>query len=309
MPETEISGSTPFPPSLLKAAKACTVRECDETEKRSFVAYVDEGEETYDVSIQLDNKGNIVKSSCDCDLPNTCNHIAALFVFLSENRKIKVAVVPKKKAAKAKKALPHEPLLEEADTEKLKDWLRGILADNKELAFAFQHHFTNKDKAFTAAEAEKMTNDAIKTVMGRKKYPDNTQIKSILELWKKLHVPIIERYKAGPADESCFAPLNATFDACFSFYSCYSETEKLSNYVNKILADLAIQLATLAQDEAFEKAIGFFIDKLHKGHELQTYYLVFLQKLIEDCSPERAQSVARQLAKDYEKLLLKSEHS
>ncbi|MEO6834007.1 MAG: hypothetical protein ABI378_15070, partial [Chitinophagaceae bacterium] len=41
----------------------------------------------------------------------------------------------------------------------------------------------------------------------------------------------------------------------------------------------------------------------------QTYYLVFLQKLIEDCSPERAQSVARQLAKDYEKLLLKSEHS
>lgn len=309
MPETEPHGLTPFPDTVLKAAKACTVRECDETEKLSFVAYVDEGVETYDVSIQLDTKGNIIKSSCDCALPNSCSHIAALFIFLAENKKITVSVIPKKKATKAKKVLPHEALLEEIESEKLKDWLRDILVTNKELAFAFNHHFADKDKALTAEEAAQATNDAIKTVMGRKKYPDSTQIKGILELWKKLHEPIIERYKTGPADESCFAPLNATLEACFSFYSCFSDTEKLSNYVNKILADLAVQLATLVQDEAFEKASGFFIKHLHKGNEIQTFYFAFLQKLIQDCSPERAQSVARQLTNQYEKLLLVGERS
>ncbi|MEO6831817.1 MAG: SWIM zinc finger family protein [Chitinophagaceae bacterium] len=305
MPETEISGSTPFSASLLKAAKACTVRECDETKKRSFVAYVDEGEGTFDVTLQLDAEGNIVNSSCDCELPNTCKHIVALFIFLSENQKVAVSVVPKKKATKVKNVLPHEALFEEADAEKLKDWLRGILATNKELALTFTHQFRNTDRILSPEEAITITNDAVKSVMGRAHNPDPNQVKRILGLWKTLHKPIVDGYKKGLADENGFKALQAMLDVVYSFYRQHHFANNAYHYIAHILEELAPQIATLAQLEAFEKATGFFIDNLQGKFDTRPNYLIFLQKVMSISSSARKVNLAHRLATNYSEYLSK----
>nr|WP_288810210.1 hypothetical protein [uncultured Sphingobacterium sp.] len=50
----------------LTQAKKLIFRELEEFERKgNFVAYVDEGEESYDVNIQLD-KDNVIGHSCDC---------------------------------------------------------------------------------------------------------------------------------------------------------------------------------------------------------------------------------------------------
>ena len=54
--------SSVLPKDLLKLAEKNKVRECDETEKGHFVAYVDEGTDSYDVSLVIEGKG-VVESS------------------------------------------------------------------------------------------------------------------------------------------------------------------------------------------------------------------------------------------------------
>jgi hypothetical protein len=51
---------------LLKKAEKNTVRECDETEKGHFIAYVDEGHDSFDVSLTVINNDAISAHSCDC---------------------------------------------------------------------------------------------------------------------------------------------------------------------------------------------------------------------------------------------------
>jgi hypothetical protein len=40
-------------PVVLKAAEKLLVRECDEIEKGTYIAYIDKGKDTYDVSLTL----------------------------------------------------------------------------------------------------------------------------------------------------------------------------------------------------------------------------------------------------------------
>lgn len=64
--------------------KAVQVRELDEEEPGHFVAFVDEGEETFDVHIQLKEE-NVQQMSCDCGQISTCCiHQAAVLVQLTQ---------------------------------------------------------------------------------------------------------------------------------------------------------------------------------------------------------------------------------
>lgn len=57
---------TALPKELLSQSKKATIRECDETEKGHFVAYADEGSDSFDVSLTISNK-TIKAHSCDCN--------------------------------------------------------------------------------------------------------------------------------------------------------------------------------------------------------------------------------------------------
>ena len=71
----------------LTQAKKLIVRELEEVEvKGNFVAYVDEGEESYDINVQLD-KDVVVGHSCDCGRRDSyCIHQIVILLMLSSEK-------------------------------------------------------------------------------------------------------------------------------------------------------------------------------------------------------------------------------
>ena len=88
-------------PALLKKAEKCTVRECDETAKGTYEGYVDEGSESYDVSLTIGPGKDLTEHRCDCGqkIP-FCQHKAALLLTVAGGKK----ATPKTPAAKGVKA-------------------------------------------------------------------------------------------------------------------------------------------------------------------------------------------------------------
>src|SRR5581483_9954836 len=127
-----------LPADLIKQAKKSNVRECDEDTKGHFQAYVDEREDSFDVSIIINSEGEITGHNCDCKgRINFCRHKVALLLFLENGNKSAA-----QKIKSTKKVPAFEILLEDMDTQKLKDWVRSLLAKNKELELAFVHQFS-----------------------------------------------------------------------------------------------------------------------------------------------------------------------
>lgn len=124
----------------LKQAQKLRVRDIDKIEKNTYVAYVDEGEDSYDVQIEFDAKKNIKATQCDCDTGGVCIHIVALALFISENKTEKTVV----KKAINKKLSETDQILETIDNDTLKIWVSEILNSNKEIAFLFKNKFSTQ---------------------------------------------------------------------------------------------------------------------------------------------------------------------
>lgn len=192
--------TTTLPKELLKLAAKNTVRECDETEKGHYVAYVDDGSESYDVSLVIEPGGEIKIADCDCkNNQHFCRHKTALLLFIAGEKKVKTTVKAKIKISKS------EPLLEEAALNELKDWVRNLLTKNPDIELAFIHHFSAKHHQFTPEEIEKITNDALKAVVKTKKNVDPTQLKKIIELWTDIHAPIVRNTRLVQQMKLCLS--------------------------------------------------------------------------------------------------------
>src|SRR5271156_4676146 len=90
-----------LPADLLLQAKKNKVRECDETEKGHFVAYVDDGNESFDVSLTIKAGNEITHHTCECNSGVFCRHKAALIAHIANGKKVKEIVTVKKKDSKA----------------------------------------------------------------------------------------------------------------------------------------------------------------------------------------------------------------
>jgi hypothetical protein len=118
---------TAIPEELQKLAEKNTVRECDETVRGHCVAYVDEGKDSFDVSLVFGTDQQISTHSCDCkNTGNFCRHKAALLIHIAKGTKTPQSVNAKKKS----KA---EVLPDEAGPEDLKQWVKDLLHKNKDI--------------------------------------------------------------------------------------------------------------------------------------------------------------------------------
>ena len=96
---------------LIKAASKCKVRECDETEPGQFIAYVDEGNDTFDVSVGADADHNFIEPRCDCkSTRKICQHKAALMLFVADSTETTKKAVKKVKVKESETlAMPQRP--------------------------------------------------------------------------------------------------------------------------------------------------------------------------------------------------------
>ena len=103
----------------LKQSLKIVIRDVDEESKNKFVAYADDKNESYDVSIEIDENDDVLENNCDCEIKGLCIHRIAFMVYLS-NRK------DKPKTVRAKKQTPTEILVNGLDSKALKFWVNNV---------------------------------------------------------------------------------------------------------------------------------------------------------------------------------------
>ena len=288
-----------LPKELIKQAGKCNVRECDETEKGHFQAYIDEKESSFDVSIIINNKGEVTEHSCDCKgRIGFCRHKVALLLFIEKGGKS-----GEQKIKSNKKASPFEMLLEEVDAERLKDWVKSFLVKNKELELAFMHQFSEQQKQYKPADVKQLTLNAVKAVAKNRKKLEVSEVKKIVELWAEIHGSIIAQYYAHVTDEGSFLNFDALAAACNEVqFSIHTSGNRLNKYIADLLLKAIEPIHDLQDESAWDIATGYFAERINDIHfELRGYYLSFLTLLLDAGSDERKERLTHKLVKQYVK--------
>ena len=288
-----------LPKELIKQAGKCNVRECDESARGRFQAYVDEKESSFDVSIIINNEGEITGHSCDCKgRIGFCRHKVALLLFIEKGGKR-----GRQQKKSNKKVSPFETVLAEMDAERLKDWVKSILIKNKELELAFIHQFSEHQKQYTPAGVKQLTLDAVKAVARNRKKLEAGEVKKIVDLWAEVHGSVIAQYYEHVADKESFLNFDALTVGC---NEVLLQVNASGNRLNKYLEDLLLKaiepLDNLQDEEAWDIATGYFIERINNVHfGLRDYYLSFLTQLQDASSNERKERLTHRLVKQYAK--------
>ncbi len=281
---------------LLKEAARCTVRECDETGKGVFVAYVDEGGETFDVSLTVADSKEIVEHHCDCKTKASfCKHKAALLLAIAGTKKAKPDKIAKAKKTKA------EVLLADADAAELKAWLAERLLQNKDLALAFVQRFDARKTAYTPGEVQQLTADAIKAVVKARLRVETSELKKIVDLWAGLHASVVAYYLSDPTNEKAFAAFHAVPESCRAFASRINTgSNRLEKYIGQLLNGTAENIAALYDDAAFYTATGYFKKYIPDGTKgIRMHYFLHLKNIIALSSDARRKVLVDALATQY----------
>jgi hypothetical protein len=288
--------ATNLTPDLLSLAKKNAVRECDEIEKGHFVAYVDEGNESFDVSLTISGK-EIKKHTCECNSTGKyCRHVAALIMHIAQDEKPKKAVKVKAKENKT------DALLNDIDTQKLKEWVRGLIAKNKDIELSFTNYFTVKEQP-TPAGVTKLVNDAVKAVISSKKNIDLTQLKKLVELWEEMLAPVITHYQANVTDGQSFMNFHTMLENCLDFqYKVNSASKKIHKFIEDTLQSGVEPINNLQVEEGWDKATSYFIAHLPDGiSRVRMHYLLHLKNIMAVSNPERQLKMTDRLVNQFGK--------
>lgn len=173
------------PPTTAQKAKllANKVRELEEIEKRKFIAFVDDGPDSFDVAITLSTDAKSVSThTCDCDDgEGFCAHQYAVLSKIKDGPSESADSITIKKLRK-KKLTEVEIILDEVSDSDLRSWLQAELAVNKELEFKFKSAFIKTETRLTAKEFDEKCAEIIKTTMGKRKTIDPSLLPRILDL-------------------------------------------------------------------------------------------------------------------------------
>ena len=296
-------------PRLVKEAAALKVRESDEDGPGHFIAFVDDGASSFDVSLRFGADGALLAHSCDCGGGDRfCKHRAALLLQVTSAESPAGKPEPLVKG-RAKKRSELEELLEETGEQQLRAWLALMLKTHKDVALAFRAHFGRKNEALTPEQIRKQTAEAVKTVAGRQQSVDATQVKKIIALWSDLHEPVLRHYLEAVYDPERFQCLQALFAAIAGFArQYYISSKKLQQYVESIQRRVVGALKAVEENGNWERAAGFFFDGINENNdpELTEIYFEVIKGLAELESVIRRARLAELFIVAYRRLL--SEH-
>lgn len=279
--------------SLLKQLGSCTVRECDQTAPGQYQAYVDEGEDSFDVSLVVDGKGVVQEHLCDCGITSFCKHRAALLVHLA-------AGSGKKKSGKRKLSKADE-LLETMEADALRQWVATLLRRHKDLELAFVQQFGTAQQSFTPAEVKALTQQAIRAVIKTRRKADASEVKKIADLWVNLHEPVLNFYLADVAGSEGFEALHTLVEGCLAFHlQAGANTNRIIRYVQQQLQRTAEPVAALHDEGAWQQATSHYLQHLYTPHgDVLTHYLTHIENILAICTAPRRTRLLQALTDTY----------
>lgn len=271
---------TLFSPQAQKRAEKFPLREVEETEKGHWVAFADDGAESFDVQVTFE-KGAILQHSCDCgkqDAKGFCPHQLALLLQLSAAK----TTTPKAAAKRKVKEDPLTTLLNQIEPDELKLWLNEVLHQQKDLAIAFTNRFGIKPVDFTREDIEQITDAAAKSIVKNKRKIDQSELKKIILLWKEVHEPVMAHYLLNIADPGKTEVLQHLLASVNKWHLSFKiKSTKIDSYRNEIFAKTIQPLYDIENEEIWQTVISaYFRQGFNRDNPAGTNWLIFLSNLV-----------------------------
>jgi hypothetical protein len=208
--------------AILTKAKAFAPRDLDIEKKNRYMAYVDDGAESYDVMMILDGQ-NIKAHSCDCsEASGLCEHQVAMALFLKKHLKAEAAKAKEK--AKPKKEKPKteiETYLANASADALRGWILATLKNDKLLAMSFTQQFAPKSKGISKESIKQVLDSAYK-ILGRKRNFNAAEVKRLVDVLEPAIQPIMDQLAGNSHQKTTMALYYELFDGLFNLFYDYS---------------------------------------------------------------------------------------
>lgn len=265
-----------LPAALLKLAGTLKIREFEEESKGKYLAFAEEGNQDFDVSVSISPKGEIEEHQCDCasKLP-FCQHKAALLLHLSTGK-----VVRKGPVKRTRRRSDIELLLDEVSPEDLKGWLMDIFPLHKEIALLFKTRFNGGKQSFSHADSMKITQEVVKSVMKSRKNADKSESKKIASLWTQVHRPILDYYFSGPGEFDHFDAFAGVMESIIFFNDNVGKNyNDIYNYGTSIIREMERILSNLSNEEEWDQSISHYLREVAKPES--RFDLFYLQRLLE----------------------------
>lgn len=281
----------------IKRIKSLKVRECDEEEPRHYLAYVDEGDKSYDVSVELNKKLDVLDSNCDCDEGNIlCKHQITLLDYL---KNLLVIPAPKKKTVKKAQNSEILDILANVPGPDLFDWLQELFKKNKEVEIDFKIKFAGQsDQELSSDELLKKSTEIVKSIVGRKKTIEAAKVKVIVDLWKKLHQAYYDAIFIAPDSA---AKIKKFTDLQFGLMKLtetyYFEGKRLEGYFKLRQKELVKSISSLTNKAEVLKTFKHVYDS--EGRPFIPDIFEFLPLLFESLNPEEKEILIKGFFEEY----------
>lgn len=254
--------------SELKETKKLKVRDFDQIDKNTFVAYVDQNNESFDVQIILDDKKNIVSKTCDCNLKTGCIHQTAMLLFLT-NEKL---VSPKIKKTSQRKLSETDTILNQIDSEDLKHWLSNLLNNNKEVAFLFKSEFGKKNTSFEKKDIQEIIKLAIQSVIGKRKSIETNEVKKIIENLNISLKEVLEYIFSSEINDKTYNLLETIIDKLLKFEMDYYITSiRITRFIENLNNTLLKTIFNTKDLETWKQSVEFYFSKVFDNEIYSSY--------------------------------------
>ncbi|MDM1502894.1 hypothetical protein HX071_11885 [Myroides marinus] len=275
-----------FDKASLTTISKLTIRELEEEKKGHWVAYVDEGNESYDVHVKFLGK-QVDFTSCDCGVQEDqlCAHKTKMLLMLDDKLKGKKVVdkpVAKKTLSK-KKVSESEILLRASDQEIVYEWLIKTFASNKVLEQDFILSFSAPEcKEYTVNDVVSIVKTIASSSFKVKRNADANTVKEFIRLLN-LAIEPIEK----------FTVFNITKPLALDIYLCIIEevltlkrgvkttSTRLNTFVEKLIEKYALSLLNVNDKDAVNRSISSLFKKIkdENNYERCGFLLLILQSI------------------------------
>jgi len=206
--------------------KQNAIRELEEIEEDTFVAFVDDNENSFDIKIKYSNT-EIKEVSCDCENElELCEHSYAVLLATQKDR------INSNRHSTKISAIKKSPIRELLDTishDEMAHFLEKIFKKNKDIYLQFKQQI-EASKIYTSEELILKCQDVVNAVIKKRHTANATEATKIQELIKDMLLPSLHHYLDNIEDE--VAAKNA-FDIIYKYYilqfSISTNSIKLNN--------------------------------------------------------------------------------
>lgn len=282
-----------FDKASLTTISKLTIRELEEEKKGHWVAYVDEGNESYDVHVKFLGK-QVDFTSCDCGVQEDqlCAHKTKMLLILDDKLKGK-KVVDKpvaKKILSKKKISESVALLHDVNQKDVYGWLEELFKKNKEVETEFLLKFgMSKANSYTVEEVDKILKDILVATMGRKRQEASAkQVKTLIDLFTIALAPVEDFLITNITKPIALDIYLAVVFRLFNFnHAVYHSSTRVGTFTKKFTERFLYALFNVKDKVAIEKQLALLRMNLQyqEGRlEYETYWYLF--KFINDAIPE-----------------------